>query len=41
MALKQGVIKGIESLSFSPSGNKLVAVCIDDNHMTVGFDLTR
>ena len=41
MALKQGVIKGIESLSFSPSGNKLVAICIDDNHMTVGFDLTK
>lgn len=39
--LKQGVIKGIESLSFSPSGNKLVAVCIDDNHMTVGFEVSK
>lgn len=30
--LKQGVIKGVSTLSFSPSGNRLAAVCINDDH---------
>lgn len=38
LILKNGVIKGVCSLSFSPSGEKLAAVCIDDNHMVVVFN---
>jgi WD40 repeat protein len=37
-ALKGGLIKGVECLSFSPDGSKLACVCIDDNHMVVVFD---
>lgn len=36
---KGGVIKGVCSLRFSPSGSKLAAACIDDNHMVVVFDV--
>jgi WD40 repeat protein len=38
VALKGGVVKGIECMSFSPDGSKLACVCIDDNHMVVIFD---
>jgi hypothetical protein len=37
--LKSGIIKGIESMSFSPDGSKLTCICIDDNHMVVVFDI--
>jgi microtubule-associated protein-like 6 len=37
--LKGGVIKGIVSLAFSPSGQKLVATSIDDNHMVAVFNV--
>ncbi len=37
--LKGGIIKGVASLSFSPSGEKVAAACIDDNHMTAVYDL--
>lgn len=39
LCLKGGIIKGIECMSFSPDGSKLVCVCIDDNHMVVVFDI--
>ena len=38
-ALKGGVTKGIASLSFSVSGQKLVAACTDDSHTVASFDL--
>ena len=37
--LKGGIIKGVEVLRFSPDGTKIVAICIDDNHMVVVFDV--
>lgn len=34
--IRQGVIKGVNILKFSPSGRRLAAVCIDDdNHLAV------
>ena len=40
MTLKEGIIKGIQCLKFSPDGSKIVAVCIDDNNMVVLFDVS-
>ena len=37
--LRGGIIKGVCALSFSPKGDKLAAVCIDDNHMVAAFDV--
>ena len=37
--LKGGVIKGVCALGFSPKGDKLAAVCIDDKHTVVIFDM--
>eukprot|EP01015_Nassula_variabilis_P015381 TRINITY_DN2294_c0_g2_i1.p2 TRINITY_DN2294_c0_g2~~TRINITY_DN2294_c0_g2_i1.p2 ORF type:complete len:225 (-),score=54.85 TRINITY_DN2294_c0_g2_i1:63-737(-) len=37
--LKGGIVKGVASISFSPSGNKVVGAGIDDNHMVAVFDL--
>lgn len=37
--LKGGIIKGVCAISFSPSGEKLSAICIDDNHMVAVFDV--
>lgn len=35
----RGLEKGIACLSFSPSGNRLVAAAIDDNHRVGVFDI--
>lgn len=37
--LDKGVIKGIACMAFSPKGERLVACCIDDNHMIAVFDV--
>lgn len=39
--LEGGVIKGIVSLAFSPSGAFLAASCIDDNHHVALFDVNK
>ena len=37
--IKGGIIKGIASVTFSPTGERMAAVCIDDNHMMGVWDL--
>ena len=37
--IKGGISKGVASLSFSQTGDRIAAVGIDDNHMLAVYDL--
>lgn len=38
---KGAILKGVAALAFNPSGNKLVAAAIDDDHYIGVFDLVK
>jgi echinoderm microtubule-associated protein-like 6 len=38
---KGAILKGVAAVAFSPSGNKLVAAAIDDDHFIGVFDLVK
>ncbi len=35
---KQGLLRGVDNLAFSPSGKYLLATCVDDNHKLAVFE---
>ena len=35
---KQGLLKGVDNLAFSPSGKLLLATCVDDSHKVAVFE---